>query len=111
MVQETPQVLVPEIVVGELLAGFAVGSRVRENTAVLNQFLAEEFVFEVAVDRGIAEHYATVFAMLRQRGTPIPTNDIWIAACGRATGAVIVTYDEDFTRVPALDVQLLTPPR
>lgn len=107
ILQQADQVLVPSIVIGELLAGFAVGSRKRENTSILNQFLSEEFVFEVRIDRRIAEHYASIFAALRANGTPIPTNDIWIAACARANGATMLTYDNDFTRIPGLEVILL----
>ena len=107
ILEVAPKVLLTTVVIGELLAGFEIGSRKGENVSVLQQFLSEEFVYEVAVDRVVAEHYAIIFAELRTAGTPIPTNDIWIAACSRANGALLVSFDRDFERVRSVDCHVL----
>jgi tRNA(fMet)-specific endonuclease VapC len=48
-----------------------------------------------------------VVRILRQAGTPIPTNDVWIAATTAGTDGRLVTFDRDFTRVPDLRYLLL----
>ena len=100
-------VIMPAVVLGELEAGFRGGNRYRENALVLEQFLDEPFVTTAAVTRGIAQRYGTIFASLRARGTPIPTNDIWIAATALSESAHLVTFDCDFKAVDGLDFTLL----
>ena len=101
--------LVPAIVLGELEAGFRRGSRYEDNVVVLEEFLGEPFVETLDVTPVVSRIYGRHFLALREAGTPIPTNDIWIAACATAAGAVVVTLDPHFTRVPRLDVDLLSP--
>jgi tRNA(fMet)-specific endonuclease VapC len=55
-------------------------------------------------DKGVAERYGCLVRELRQQGTPIPTNDLWIAATSLETGARLVSYDIHFQRVPGLMV-------
>ena len=101
--------LVPTIVLGELEAGFQRGSRYEENSVVLQEFLSEPFVRTLDVTPQVSRIYGRYFTLLRSAGTPIPTNDIWIAACATSVGAVVVTFDPHFTKIPQLDVELLTP--
>ena len=107
---ESAVIFVPVIVLGELQAGFELGDRARDNRNLLDEFLAESFVERVDVSAPIAIRYARTFAALRRAGTPIPINDIWIAACALHVGAPVLTFDRDFVRVPDLDVQLLEAP-
>lgn len=100
-------VYVPAIVLGELHAGFALGSRSVENETILAEFLAEPFVEVFDVDSDVARRYGETFAMLRRAGTPIPTNDIWIAATTFTTGGHLVTFDANFQRCPGLPHTLL----
>jgi tRNA(fMet)-specific endonuclease VapC len=102
-------VLVPAIVIGELHAGFALGDRVRDNIALLEDFLREPFVDTIDLNAPIAARYGRVFAELRRAGTPIPINDVWIAACALQVGGQLLTFDADFGRVRDLDVVLLVP--
>ena len=95
-------VLVPTVVIGELEAGFRLGSRRKENQQVLEEFLEEPFVTVVPVTRDVARRYGELFSTLRRRGTPIPTNDIWIAASAVASAATLLTFDRDFEKVPEL---------
>jgi tRNA(fMet)-specific endonuclease VapC len=100
-------VLVPVTVLGELEAGFELGSRAKENRAVLAEFLAESFVEVLEVTRSAARRYGRIFAQLRRAGTPIPVNDIWIAAVTLDCGARLLTFDRDFARVEGLEPVLL----
>lgn len=95
---------VPAIVLGELAAAFRLGSRSAQNLAELDRFLAHPVVEEVAVDRDVATIYGEIVVSLRRRGTPIPTNDVWIAASAARSGATLLTYDAHFEAVERIGV-------
>jgi len=103
LIADAESVLVPAPVLGELHGAFEMGSRSRENLVTLGEFLAEPFVAVIAVDETVARHYGRVYASLRRAGTPIPANDMWIAACAIDQGACLLTFDRDFDRVAGLD--------
>jgi tRNA(fMet)-specific endonuclease VapC len=99
----------PTVVLGELEAAFMLGRRERENRAILNEFLAETFVAILPVTAAVAHRYGRLFADLRRAGTPIPINDVWIAATALDCGGQLLTFDEDFGRIAALDCTILAP--
>lgn len=98
-------VLVPSTVVGELLAGFARGSRREQNERDLDAFLSRARVREVHITHATAERYAAIHAALREAGTPIPTNDVWIAAAAMEHGAELLTFDRHFVSVAQILVR------
>lgn len=100
-------VLMPVTVLGELWGAFELGSRARENRVMLSEFLGEPFVIVVPVSANVARQYGLVYAALRRAGTPIPVNDMWIAATALDQGACLLTFDQDFERVAGLDHVLL----
>lgn len=106
-IASAPVVIVPTIVLGELAAGFLLGRRQRDNERALEDFLEEPFVTVMPVSADVARSYGGLFAALRRRGTPIPVNDVWIAACALCANATVVTFDRDFEAVPGLEVDLL----
>ena len=87
---------VPSVVLGELWSGFLLGRRTRENDEELREFLENPAVEELGVDARVARVYAEIVVALREAGTPLPVNDIWIAACAAAAGASVLTYDDHF---------------
>ena len=99
IMQYAPIVGINSIVVGELLAGFATGSRGAANQRDLAEFLASDRVKVYPVDRVTASYYATVYWALRRKGRPIPTNDMWIAASALEHGLAIFSYDRHFESV------------
>jgi tRNA(fMet)-specific endonuclease VapC len=101
-------VLVPTIVLGELEAAFRRGSRAIDNRRVLAEFLEEPFVSILDVDRSVAQRYGETFAVLRRAGTPMSTNDVWIAAATFDCGGTLATFDRDFERIAGLPVVLLS---
>ena len=103
-------VLIPAIVIGELEAGFVLGRRERENRVLLSEFLSEPFVAVLPVTPSVAHHYGRLFAMLRRAGTPIPINDIWIAATALDCGGHLLTFDGDFDNLPTVDRTVLPVP-
>ncbi len=98
---------VPAVVLGELRAGFRQGTRSDDNERELARFLAQPVVSVLDVDEEAAAHWADLFVALRRAGTPVPSNDMWIAAVALRDGATVLTYDGDFVRIPRVGVQLL----
>ncbi|MBI4702862.1 MAG: PIN domain-containing protein [Deltaproteobacteria bacterium] len=97
------------VTVGELLGGFARGSRNRDNRDELRAFLRSRRVSVVPVLDATAERYAVIWAALGVAGQPIPTNDMWIAAAAMEHGAELLTLDGDFEHVPQILVRRFTP--
>ena len=107
-VSDAETVYVPATVLGELEAGFRCGRRYRKNARALGEFLRETSVRIVTVTADVARRYGEVFAQLRAAGTPIPVNDVWIAAATLSCGAHLITFDSDFSRVERLRHTVLT---
>src|SRR5687767_13491844 len=103
LIADAELVFVPAPVLGELHGAFEMGSRTRENRVALSEFLAEPFVTVIVVEDNVARHYGRVYSSLRRAGTPIPANDMWIAACAIDQGACLLTFDHDFDQVAGLD--------
>ncbi len=102
LLESADQVLVPSIVAGELYAGFYMGERMQTNIEELNSFLERPGIVTVSIDLSIAERYGLLVKALKEAGTPIPTNDIWIAAAALETGARLLTRDRHFKSIPGL---------
>lgn len=102
VVAAASHVYLPVIVLGELKAGFACGRREKENLRSLVRFLSSPKVDLLGVDSATAEHYAQLFFKLRQQGTPIPTNDLWIAALSIQHQLHLCTRDQHFDAIPQL---------
>ena len=96
------EVWLPFIVLGELRAGFAVGSQGPRNEAVLRRFLLKPGVGVLYPDDQTTHHYAAIYRQLSQQGTPIPTNDMWIAALVLQHSLVLYTRDAHFDALPQL---------
>jgi len=92
------------IVLGELLAGFAAGTQEPRNRRELAAFLDSPRVSILPATPATAAYYAAVFAQLRRKGRPIPTNDLWIAATTMEHGAMLLTHDRHFDEVDGLRV-------
>ncbi len=99
-------VCLPTTVLGELKAGFRVGSRYLDNRRALEDFLEEPYVQIVDVTRDVARRYGEVFAGLRAAGTPVSINDVWIAAAAFTQDAHLMTFDADFERIEGLPLLL-----
>ena len=99
------EILVPTVVIGEYKAGVAGETAAgRQQISVLEMFLDSPAVKVVEVTEDIANAYARVFRVLKAKGTPIPQNDLWIAACAVDSAAVVYSLDEHFGAVPLLEL-------
>jgi tRNA(fMet)-specific endonuclease VapC len=90
------------ISLGELLSGFRGGRREEKNRNELNVFLDSPRVVVHAIDEETADFYASILDNLRSAGTPIPTNDIWIASVAFQHGYKLFSKDEHFSHIPGI---------
>jgi tRNA(fMet)-specific endonuclease VapC len=104
LMEEADSIHLPFVVIGELRAGFALGKKGRENEAVLQRFLMKPGVEVVYPGDATTHSYASLFRQLRQQGTPIPTNDLWIAALALEHGLVLCSRDGHFEHLPQLNI-------
>ncbi len=102
LVSEAEAVFLPFVVVAELRAGFALGRRPADNERVLRRFLLKDGVEQLFADDQTSFHYASVFRQLRTQGTPIPTNDIWVAALVLQHNLVLHARDRHFDHLPQI---------
>lgn len=101
---------VPAMVLGELRAGFRGGRRADANEKALLEFLGDPVVEVTAKDDEASRIHAGLIADLKQAGTPVPSNDVWIAATALRDGASFVTYHGHFVAMPRVGRQILQPP-
>lgn len=89
-------------VIGELLSGFKGGSKEQENKNLLNRFLEKPPVEIINATTETSEFFAHIKNQLKKKGTPIPINDVWIAAHVFESGSTLVTYDKHFRKIPGI---------
>lgn len=107
LVEKATQLFLPSIVYGELYYGFRYGKRFEANLHRLDQFTEDYDVEIISVDLDVARKFGDIFASLRKKGKPIPTNDIWIAACCMSVGGLLLTSDHDFQFIEQIQMELL----
>ena len=93
---------ITSISIGELLSGFKAGNLEKENRKELGEFLDSPRVTLYPVDGDTAEYYSSILNQLKSQGTPIPTNDIWVAAVAFQHGLELYTLDNHFFNINGL---------
>jgi tRNA(fMet)-specific endonuclease VapC len=89
-------------VAGELFAGFRGGNKYRENKILFAKFINKSSVEFLNANQTTADIFGQLKETLKVAGTPLPINDIWIAAHALETGSVLITYDKHFIKIPGL---------
>lgn len=100
-------ILLSPIVAGELMVGFKRCGLERGAVERLGLLTASTRVEQLVVSTETAEFYALILAGLHKRRTPVPSNDIWIAASAMEHGAALASSDAHFSRIEGL--YLITP--
>lgn len=95
-------ICMPLIVLAELRAGFAFGSKREANERTLTQFLNTEGVQIIYPDASTTLVYAEIYRQQRKAGKPIPTNDLWIAALCVQYNLVLYARDKHFEEIANL---------
>ena len=102
-ISEFDRILVPPAVLAEFKSGINVENRRGKKVqGQLDEFLDDPAVVVVPCTYDTADYYARIFKVLRANGTPLPTNDIWIAAAALEHGASVISSDGHFLLVPML---------
>ncbi len=99
---EAETVYMSIFVLGELFAGFRGGSKMQQNLDYLKQFLAKKTVKILDATMETAEIFGDLKEKLKNNGSPIPINDVWIAAHALETSSVLITYDAHFQNITGL---------
>ena len=100
---EATEIFVPSIVLGELYYGARKSSRVESNIQTVDQFAAANRI--LICDSTTAQHYGQVKNLLREKGRPVPENDIWIAATAKQHDLTLVSRDNHFDEVEGLSLE------
>ena len=100
--REASRIYLPVVTLAELRAGFLCGTRSAENERALAKFITRPRVRVLLPDEETTHHYARVFTLLRQQGTPIPTNDMWIAALAIQHNLLLFSRDAHYDYLPQL---------
>lgn len=97
------QVFVPSIVLGELYYGANKSARNKSNIALIDSFALKSTV--LVCDGDTAKNYGRIKDHLRAKGTPIPENDIWIAALAKQHHLTLVTRDQHFMVIKEIKLE------
>jgi len=100
-------IYLPSVVLGELNFGFMNGSRQQFNERRLQQFINRLHIEVIDVNADVARKYAIIFLSLQKKGTKIPINDVWIAACCMEVGGTLLTRDNHFSLVEQIETIFL----
>lgn len=102
IINHAPIIGMSAVVLGELWGGFAAGTREKQNKTALSAFLNANGVTVIQIDAATAEQYANIYQKLKGQGTPIPTNDMWLAATAIQHDLALFSYDKHFQAIPEL---------
>jgi tRNA(fMet)-specific endonuclease VapC len=97
---QAAEVFMSAVVLGELFFGAAKSERPSENTAKIERFAADRAILSCDLD--VAREYGILKQRLREKGRPLPENDIWIAAAAKHHRMILVTRDRHFEDVEGL---------
>jgi predicted nucleic acid-binding protein len=102
VVQYAETLAISPIVLGELLSGFECGNKNKKNRDELQQFLQSSRVRLLSITSDTANFYSQIYSSLKNKGKPIPSNDLWIAAQTLENGCVLCSYDHHFKTIEGL---------
>ena len=100
--RDATQVCLPLPVVGELLFGALNSRHVKTNLPRIQRLIQESIVLEMGSETALL--YAKIRMSLKQKGRPIPENDIWISASCLEHDITLITNDTHFKWVEGLTV-------
>ena len=100
-------IFLPSVVIGELTYGFMKGSRQKLNESKLREIIKKLRIEVIDVNQNVARKYAFIYLSLVKKGTKIPINDVWIAACCMEVGGTLVTRDRHFRHVEQIETMVL----
>ena len=103
IMSQAERILIPAVVLGEVRLGFNGTKRSREAQAALESLLDRPNVEVLSVSSDTGVFYVSVMTYLKNAGTPIPMNDVWIAAGVLETGSALLSRDSHFDKIPMIN--------
>lgn len=100
ILRKATQVAVPVIVLGEYRYGIAQSRYRKHYEQWLGEFL--QTIRILNVDERTTVAYSTVRSELKKAGSPIPSNDVWIAALCRQHSQPLLSRDRHFDAVTGI---------
>jgi tRNA(fMet)-specific endonuclease VapC len=100
-------IFLPSLVIGELTYGFMRGSRQKSNERKLQEIIKKLQVEIIDVNQNVSRKYALIYLSMVKKGTKIPINDVWIAACCMEVGGTLLTRDRHFHHVDQIETMVL----
>ena len=98
------ELIVPVVAYAEVVAGAETDTkRARMTLDALSRLMSTPNTRLLPVSEATVRYYSKTYNQLKKNGTPIPTNDIWIAAATFEVGGVLFTHDRHFLNIPMLD--------
>jgi predicted nucleic acid-binding protein len=104
ILQHSDRIYINVIVLGELTAGFSIGTRYKKNLLELDEFLKSPRVAIIDINEMTPAFYANIYHTLRKKGKPIPSNNLWIAASALQHGLKLCSFDKHFLAIENLIV-------
>ena len=101
-IYEADRIYISIFVLGELFSGFKGGNKEKENSLLIKDFISKPTVKIINGTIETAEIFSEIKNQLKLKGSPLPINDIWIAAHSIETGSVLITYDKHFNHISGL---------
>ena len=102
-VNRASEVYLPSIVIGELYYGAYNSKRKKENINKIDNLRVEVSILNC--DDFTAKFYGEVKTQLRKKGTPIPENDLWIAATALQYDLTLAARDSHFDNIDGLKLE------
>jgi len=100
-------IFLPSIVIGELTYGFMKGRRQKFNERKLQEIIKKLQIEIIDVNQNVSRKYALIYLSLVKKGTKIPINDVWIAACCMEVGGTLLTRDHHFQHVEQIETMVV----
>jgi tRNA(fMet)-specific endonuclease VapC len=97
------ELYVPVIAIAELYNGAMHSLKTAENVQQVDELVVGSVI--LGCDLGTAREYGALKSALRAGGTPIPDNDLWIAAIAKQHDLTVLSRDRHFEEVPGLRVE------
>lgn len=100
--EQADLLVIPFVVLTEIRVGGLTVKRGEAQVRILHELVQQPGVRVAHSTDTTAHHYASLYARLRKAGTPIPTNDLWIAALAIEHSLVLYSRDAHFDLIPTI---------
>jgi tRNA(fMet)-specific endonuclease VapC len=102
-IEKAEEVFIPSIAVGELYYGALKSTKVESNMSRIDEFVKNNTILHCESET--ARQYGQIKNLLRQKGKPLPENDIWIASISKQHSLTLVSRDGHFKEIENLQIQ------